>query len=450
VPLFLYGPDNIPAAGRIDRPVTVADLAPTLAEHMDFQFAAPDGMALPEALAPREGGGVPRLVVVVVWDGLGRNVLDRYPEAWPTLRSLIPHGAWFEDATVGSSPSVTASVHATIGAGAFPKTHGRVANRFRFRGTMASVNQVGPADLIGPSLADLWDRSIGNAAQVGLVAFREWHAGMVGHGALFPGGDHDLAVLMDEESGRWDLPGDERAAFRFPAYAPTVGGLDAALRELDLVDGELDGLWRGENLADPSVAVRSPAYSEWQTRLLERIVATEGFGADAVPDLLFTNYKQPDLVAHRWGMESMRMEESVRALDRALGDLIDLLDARAGEGRWILALTADHGSTPAPDITGGTVIDEVRLVEAIRGRFDTDGDDRSVLVALSPSQAWLDHEEMGEEGLTAAEVASFIAGYDAGDNVPDPDALPSDRRDDRLFAGAFPSPLLRRPGCRGP
>ena len=61
-----------------------------------------------------------------------------------------------------------------------------------------------------------------------------------------------------------------------------------------------------------------------------------------------------------------------------------------------------------------------------------------------------EHEEMAEEGLTAAEVASFIAGYDAGDNVPDPDALPPDRRDDRLFAGAFPSRLLQHPGCRGP
>jgi hypothetical protein len=450
VPFFLYGPGSIPAVGRIDRPATVADLAPTLAEHMDFPFTASDGTVLPEASVPTGGRGRPRLVVVVVWDGLGRNVLARYPEAWPTLRSLIPAGAWFEDATVGSSPSVTASVHATLGTGAFPKNHGRVANRFRFEGSMASVNQAGPDDLIGPSLADLWDRSVGNAAQVALVAFREWHAGMMGHGALFPGGDHDLAVLMDEESGRWDLPEDERAAFRFPAYAPAVGGLDAALRELDLVDGELDGLWRGEDLADANVAVRSPAYTEWQTRLLERVLAEEGFGADAVPDLLFTNYKQPDLVGHRWGMESARMEESVRAVDRALGDLIDLLDARAGEGRWTLALTADHGSTPAPETTGATVIDEVRLVEAIRGRFDTDGDDRSVLEALSPSQAWLDLDEVAEEGLTVAEVASFIAGYDAGDNAPDPGALPPDRRDDRLFAGAFPSRLLQRPGCRGP
>lgn len=143
------------------------------------------------------------------------------------------------------------------------------------------------------------------------------------------------------------------------------------------------------------------------------------------------------------------MAEAVRAVDRALGDLVDILDARVGAGEWVLALTADHGSTPPPDSTGATVIDEVRLVEAIRNRFDTDGDDLSVLVALSPSQAWLNREELSDEGVTGATVASFVAEYDAGDNAPDPGTVSPDRRDDRLFAGAFPSRLLGLPECGG-
>ena len=449
VPLFLYGPGRVPPAGEIERPVTVADLAPTLAEHMEFGFEAPDGSILPEAIS---GGSQdpPRVVVMVVWDGLGRNVLARHPDAWPTLASLIPEGAWFEQATVGSSPSVTAAVHATIGTGAFPRNHGRVANRFRYRERMASVDSIGPQDLSVPTLADLWDRSVGNSAGVALVAFRQWHLGMMGHGAGLPGGDADVAVLMDESTGGWELPAAARSTFRFPKYAPGIAGRTAALRELDRVDGELDGLWRGEDLADPDVAVRSPAYASWQTLLLEGILAEEGFGEDAVTDLLFTNYKQPDLVGHRWGMESPRMAESVQAVDRALEELISLLDEQVGRGEWVLALTADHGSTPAPEDTGATVIDETRLAGAIRSRFDHDGDDRSVLVALSPSQAWLDVGELGDEGLTSAGVASFIAGYTAGDNSPDPSAVPSHRRDDLVFAGAFPSRLLELPSCRGP
>jgi hypothetical protein len=73
-----------------------------------------------------------------------------------------------------------------------------------------------------------------------------------------------------------------------------------------------------------------------------------------------------------------------------------------------------------------------------------------VLLALSPSQVWLDRGELADEGMTPAGVASFIAGYDAGDNALDPGALPPARRNDPLFAGAFPSRLLRLPDCGGP
>jgi Type I phosphodiesterase / nucleotide pyrophosphatase len=433
VPLFLFGPDRVPAVGAVAGPATAADIAPTLATHLGFDFPAADGRALPGA-APAPGSTPPRLVVVVVWDGVGRNVLARHPDAWPVLRSLVEEGAWYEDATVGSSPSVTAAVHATIGAGAFPASHGRVANRFRFRGSMAAVEDVGPLDLEVPTLADLWDRSVSNAAEVGVIAFREWHLGMAGRGALFPGGDHDVAVLMDEDSGRWHLPSTAQSSFRLPPSLPPRAPLDAALREVDLGDGLADGRWRGEDLGDPAVALATPAYAGWQTRLLEDLVGEAGFGADGVTDLLFTNYKQADLVGHRWGMESGRMRDAVEAVDAALGELIALVDREVGRGEWVLALTADHGSTPAPAVTGATVIDEADLTAAIRGRFDTDGDDRSMLLALSPSQVWLDRQELRAAGATVGDVARFIRRYGGG----------------RLFAAAFPSRLLALPGCAEP
>ena len=432
VPLFLYGPGLVPTAGKVSGPATVADIAPTLAAHLDFRFRAPDGRPLPRS-APQRGTRPPRLAVVVVWDGVGRNVLARHPGAWPVLRSLVEDGAWYDDAIVGSSPSVTAAVHATIGTGAFPTDHGRVANRFRFRGAMAEVEDIGPADLEVPSLADLWDRATGNAAEVGLVAFREWHLGMAGHGALLTGGDRDVALLMDEDTGRWHLPRLARRSFAPPPSLPSPASLRTALRQVDLADGRADGRWRGEDLRDPAAALATSAYAEWQTAVLASLVEEHGFGGAGPTDLLFTNYKQGDLVAHRWGMESRRMGEAIRALDAALGDLVRLLDREVGRERWLLALTADHGSTPSPSVTGATVIDEGTLVNAVRERFDSDGDGRSVLMALSPSQAWLDRTELRGEGVTANDVARFIASYGGG----------------RLFAAAFPSRRLVD-GCTDP
>jgi arylsulfatase A-like enzyme len=91
-------------------------------------------------------------VITLVWDGGGRGVLDEWPDGWPNLRRLIGEGTWYERVTVGSSPSTSAPIHATIGTGTFPKRHGLIEN-----------------------------------AQVQL--------GLLGHGSTWGGGDRDIAVL---------------------------------------------------------------------------------------------------------------------------------------------------------------------------------------------------------------------------------------------------------------
>src|SRR5687768_3222160 len=54
VPLFLYGPGHVRPTGEVSRkvPPTVADLAPTFAELIGFDFDAPDGLPLTEEFVP--------------------------------------------------------------------------------------------------------------------------------------------------------------------------------------------------------------------------------------------------------------------------------------------------------------------------------------------------------------------------------------------------------------
>ena len=50
VPMLWYGPGFVRAQGEVDRPVTVAGIAPTSAELMKFDgFRAPDGRPMTEA-----------------------------------------------------------------------------------------------------------------------------------------------------------------------------------------------------------------------------------------------------------------------------------------------------------------------------------------------------------------------------------------------------------------
>ena len=199
VPLLWYGPGYVPATGPTDRRVTLADLAPTQAELLGFDFDAPDGEPLVDALVPREDRPEPpALLVVLVWDGAGKDVLDEHPDAWPNLRASIDEGVWYTRAEAGSSPPSTA-IHATTGTGAFSATHGAIAHHFRIGDRIVTPWEAGPRYLMRPTLADLYDRALGNRPLIGVSATVAIQLGMVGHGSLWGGGDRDLVVLRERE-----------------------------------------------------------------------------------------------------------------------------------------------------------------------------------------------------------------------------------------------------------
>jgi hypothetical protein len=436
VPMFLYGPGHVPAAGRVARPVELADLPPTLGWHLGFRFQAPDGDPMAEAIDPSADPA--RLVVLVVWDGGGRRVLDLYPDAWPNLRRSIEDGAWFDRATVGMSPSVSPAVHATMGTGAIPRRHGIVDLEFRGPGGMRTIRD--SAGLLKlPTLGDVYDRAEGNDPVVGMVG-NGLTVGMLGHGTGIAGGDRDILALHG--GAEWIVPEGLGPDFEIPDYLNDVPGLDEAIRRLDASDGQIDGRWLGDaELSDPTQIEETPAFTEWETTVIDQVIRREGFGSDEVPDLLLVNYKQIDKVGHRWSMNSPQAEIVVREMDRAFRDLVGILDRRAGRGNWVLAITADHGSTPDASVTGAFNIDMREFRADLQTAFDEDADGRSAILHTRVTQVWLDRAELEEGGHTVEEVARFLGRYRQADN--DPSGAPEPERP--VFQAAFPSELLDAP-----
>jgi hypothetical protein len=440
-PMLWYGPGHVPAVGVVRRQVTMADVAPTIGSLIGFTFRAPDGRPLPEVTSERDRGAPPKLIVVVVWDGGGRNVLAQHPRAWPNVRRLIGKGVWFEHFTVASSPSVTPATHTTLGTGAYPRRHGVIDLRFRLGGKMTTSFQHGPGDVLVPSLADVYDRKKNNRPEVGVVAFWGWHLGMMGHGSYLEGGDRDLAALLDFKTARWALKGPNAKYYEFPPYANDLPGLHEAIVRADASDGARDRTWLGERVFDdPWTLSMTPAFAEWQTLLIEQIIRRDGFGADGIPDLLFTNYKQIDEVGHRWTMNSPEMKASLRASDREFARIIQILDREVGKGQWVIALTADHGVTPNPALSGAFTIMSDALWQDIDATFG-----RDVVRSVRPTQVWINRARLKRNGYDLAQVVQFIARYTKGQSVVNPATLAPAERQERVFAAAFPSRLLERP-----
>ena len=333
--------------------------------------------------------GPPRLVVMAVVDQLAADMLDRYADAFTGgFRRLLDGGYRFTGASHAHAVTETAAGHATLGTGVFPSRHGIVANDwFEPQGaawravysfadtTTALVDAVwaegrSPANMRRGGFAD-WLRESNGSAKVAAVSRKD-------RGAIPMAGQVRGEVYwMEPESYRFvtsryyrnELPSWVRAVNeRIPGmWADTIWSLD--------VPGSLVGRARpdsalyegdGTHVTFPHVAAEEQADTGEVSRNAWRIavpfpdaatlamakaaIDALELGASARTDYLAVSLSQTDPVGHDYGPTSLEQLDNLLRVDRLLGELMAHLDARVGEGRWLLALSADHGVMVEPEV----------------------------------------------------------------------------------------------------
>jgi hypothetical protein len=447
VPLIFYGPGYIKSLGpvRVPHEATVADLAPTVAELIDTSFPGKrPGRALRQILVPKRRRPVPpALVLNIVLDGGGWNVLRQWPKEWPFIAKMIDEGASITDATIGSSPSITPAIHTTMGTGTWPKHHGIVSieqRRNEKDNMIQSYGATSPAHQEMTSLADIYDPRTNNRAKVGLFAEKNWHLGLIGHGSYRLGGDRDIAVMINAEgTGHFTNP----RYYSLPSYLWETPGFKKDIRRVDLEDGELDGSWREVmSLRDPALLLKTPVWVLRQTTLIKELLRKEGFGKDPIPDLFYTNYKEIDHLGHLYNMLGTEVRDTLGYADAAIRELTEFLDKTVGRERWVVTLTADHGQTPLPESFGAWPIDISILESAIAKHFGVEVGD--LIQGDRPHGLWLNRATMRRAGITEPEISQFILEQTIADNATGrnvPDAYES-RLHERMFAAAFPTKKL--------
>ena len=449
IPLLFYGPGHVRSQGsvQLDREVTLADVVPTAARMLD---TAPPRSSSGKPITEVSTDNVaepPRLVLFVVWDGAGWNVLERWPQAWPFLRKLMDDGTVIRNATVGSSPSITPAVHATLGTGAFPDQHGIVNIVQRdSQGRLApALGGASTANLEVPTFADVYDRRLANEPRIGLLSKADaLHIGMVGHGASIPGGDRDIAAF--EGSTREALfRTNDTVNYSLPSYLQRPRELDQVVRSIDAADGRADGSWLGHPVLDDPSDVESlsgaPVWTVYQTRAIESILEQEEFGEDEVPDLFFTNYKEIDYLGHRYTFVSQEVKQAIEYADRELRRLTQFLDDKVGRRDWVMVMTADHGQTPPPQETGTWSINVDNLRQAV-----DDAVGAKAVLHLKQNGLWLDERQLERHDMTRGELSNWLLNYSINDNA-DGMEIPGayrQRLEEPIFDAAFPSRDLSR------
>jgi predicted AlkP superfamily pyrophosphatase or phosphodiesterase len=453
VPMFWYGP-GVVQPGFVSRPVTSADIAPTIARILKFPFEAPDGNNMAGLhLVP---GAKPKLIVVLVWDAGGRFVLDLWPDRWPHLRSMKAHGTWFDKATVGSSPSNTAPVHATIGTGAFPRHHGIIDNVMKFPdGRIRSSWAEGPDRLRVPALAEQYQEAMGTDVAVGMAGSVSWHLGMVGHGNQQNGAPKPVVILKnDTDSGDgappWEMPPSVEGYYRFADYVRDLPPISDYFDFARNIDGTDDGLWRGKDVASLEGGWATPARIPYQHRAIKDLIVTEEFGHHGDnTDLLFINYKVIDEIGHRYYASSPEMSDCVQAQDLFLRYFVNFLDNQVGPHQWMMLLTADHGHTAAPGVSGGYLINQhevQRRIEALRASSS----DPHLLTQVRPMWLNIDDAELKHSDLSYEDVSKLVASFSRSETASSEDPASLTSSTEPVFDAAFAGSLLTHLSCWHP
>jgi hypothetical protein len=196
VPIVFWGvgvdPGTLPEGTGLDQ------IAPTLASILRFDRPHPQvraGVSVGDVASP---GVIPRLVVMIAWEGVGTAGLRSAPAARSLIRKALDEGAGTLDGSTGSLPLDPVAALTTIGTGGLPSQHGITAASIRDeRGEARSAWSAGAPLSIVSTLAEDFDRHFGERPLVGLTARDAADRGMVG-GAWYPDHDRDEVRIGDD------------------------------------------------------------------------------------------------------------------------------------------------------------------------------------------------------------------------------------------------------------
>jgi predicted AlkP superfamily pyrophosphatase or phosphodiesterase len=342
----------------------------------------------------------PKLVVILVVDQMRADYVDRFGGAWTGgLHRLMTEGARFTNANYPYSNTVTCAGHSTISTGDFPSTHGMIANDWYQRETESRVTCVsdpkvklirygsgdGSADdgaksgesawrMQAPSLAEQI-RAKSTGSRVVTMSLKARAAGtLAGHTG-------DAVTWMEKD--RWVTstgyesarvtevqafvtahPMEADAGKTWAGPATPTPGLSSEFPHALAKDGKVDasfyGAWQG-----------SPYSDAYLGAMAESLVDSMKLGQQKGTDVLAISFSALDVVGHQYGPDSAEIQDVLQQLDATTGRLFDHLDKSVGRGNYIVALSADHGVAPLPELRQQKSMDGGRAdVAAVRAAIE--------------------------------------------------------------------------------
>jgi predicted AlkP superfamily pyrophosphatase or phosphodiesterase len=310
-----------------------------------------------------------KLVLFITIDAMRPDYLSRF-EARLTggLGKLYRDGAVFTNAFQDHAITETAPGHSATMSGRFPVHTGISANS-------AGVNDTTVTLIDAPGLGASPFRFRGTTLTDWLIAkdprTRVLSVSRKDRAAILPIGRSKQPVFWYAINGifttstyygsalpDWVKAFNARrlpASFAGRAWQPLLP--ESAYPEPDSVPTESGGigfLFPHVESSSPDTAARVLAEFPWMDEVtldfaLAGVNALK-LGTGPQTDVLAISLSTTDAVGHRYGPDSRELHDQILRLDRSLGTFLDSLFRIRNSNEVVIALTADHGLTPFPEV----------------------------------------------------------------------------------------------------
>ena len=394
-------------------------------------------MAMTGARRPAPAAApAPKLVVLITVDQMRADYLDRFASQYKYgLARLIKGGAVYTNAFQDHANAETAPGHATIGSGREPYSTGIVLNAIGVPDAKAPLIGGGgpgasPFRFQGTTLFD-WMKAKDSRSRALSVSRKD-------RGAILPIGKSKENVYWYGSNGNFTTSTYYRDSL--PAWVQAFNAQHIPQKYAGKVwepmlpassYPEPDSVWV-EDLgrepafphrlsADSVAAARDLIAFPWMDDVtvdfaLAGVNALE-LGKGQAPDLLAVSLSTTDAVGHRFGMASREIHDQLLHVDRAIGTLLDSLYKIRDSSTIVVALTADHGVTMAPELVaektgnamGGPIrVDLSALDKEFVSRLVAKGVDSSAF-DFEDAMLFLDKAAIAKAHLSVDSIARSFA-----------------------------------------
>jgi predicted AlkP superfamily pyrophosphatase or phosphodiesterase len=375
----------------------------------------------------------PKLLVMIAVDQFRYDYLTRFRKDYTAgLAQLLTQGAVFTNANYEHAPTVTAVGHSTMLTGASPVLSGIVSNEWYEKETGKVTSSVRdeasellggegvaatPRRLLVSTVADEIKMSgRGESKTIG-ISLKDRSA------ILLPGRMADAAYWFNGEQGNW-----VSSTWYMRALPPWVAAQNAKRS----ADRYLGKPWTPLGATQPLHTMTSKPdamyYSRMETspfgneiveEMAELAIENEKLGTHANTDVLAVSFSSNDLVGHTYGPDSPEARDMSITTDRLLGKLFAYLDKKVGMRNVLVALTADHGVAPVPEVSarrkmpGGRMKDS-DVINAVERRLTEKFGRGKWSVGKGGEQIYLNPQLVDQYGGPAVRAAAA----DALRNIP--------------------------------